>query len=349
VTTPDQAPLSIKATGRLSCPLSVTALRRAILDDHSNATRLAEQCDVSPATAARWLAGAGLGRPDPLLTPEILYAHYVDAGMTVRQIAAQANVGKNRVLRALAIAGIPPRPRSIPKPRVDPVSDEDIRLAYVDLRLSLDSMVLKFGATRYYLQQRIRELGLSKRSGSHTARSMWNADELAGAVRGQADTGTSIADIATALGVSTSTVRLALHRCLRPINRTTNPAITRARLSQVERLYADSGIQEALHRHNVEVPALNQWCPASPWTTYAPCPLSADLVRELYSEIGLSIQSIAWLCGVSTATVRKTMNRGRIPARLSGERAPWSRRTLNVAPRAEVVREYVTNEDSGTA
>lgn len=330
MTVPERALLSTRTTGQLSCPLSVTALRRAVLDEHSNATRLAQQCDVSPATAARWLADAGLGCPDPVLTRELLHAQYVQDGMTVRQIAAKANVGKNRVLRALATAGIAPRPKSTPRPHPNPVSDEDIRLAYVDLRLSIDSMVLKFGVTRYYLQHRIRELGLTKRAGSHNSRSDWNADALSDAVRTRADVGAAITDIATELGVSTSTVRNTLHRSLRPINRTANPAVIHGRLSQVEQLYSDPNITELLVRHHVEIPPLDKWCPASPWTTYAPHPLSADLVRALYTTVGLSIQGIAWLCGVSTATVRKTMIKAAIPARQTGVRAPWSNRPAYV-------------------
>jgi transposase len=317
------APIGLGRAGKFTCPLSCTALRRAVLDERLNPTRLAERYDVSRDTAARWIADAGLHRPDAILTHDVLRPLYVEAGMTVRNIAAHLNVSNNRVLRALANAGIDPRPRSQPRPGIHYVSDEDMRLAYVEQRLSLTDMVTKFGVTRYYLQRRIRELGLTKRPGSHTPRSRWSAEELTATIVRLDHADVAVADIAQRLEVSTSTVQHVLHRSMLPIRRSKKIALSDRAPSRVEQLYGDPAIVQCLSDHDVEIPELHEWSPASAWSTYAPQPLSADLVRDLYLCAGLPIQAIAWLCGVSTATVRNTMIRAAIPPRRAGTRAPW--------------------------
>lgn len=296
----------VNGKARLMCPLSKAALRRAVLWEEANATRLAAEHDVCPATAARWLADAGLQTPDPLLTADLLQALYVRRRLTTRDIAHLTGTGKNRVLRALAAAGIPPhRDRRSNRPAI---SDEDLRTAYVEERLTLDQLAARFELTTYAVRQRIRALGLTKRRGSHTPRSEWSRERLHSAVDSLQANGLSTAEIASHLGVSTSTVRNT--QC--------------AKVAAA--LYADTDIVDILQRHHVTVPADATWAPPSPWTAYAPLPLQRDLLLDLYDVAGLSIAHIALVCGVSTTQIRSRMAASGVKTRSAGSNAPWTLR-----------------------
>jgi transposase len=72
---------------------------------------------VSPSTVRRWLAEAGLLGADPEINPARLRELYEERGLTTREIAAELGRSKTMVIRALAAAGIPRRPRTERRPR----------------------------------------------------------------------------------------------------------------------------------------------------------------------------------------------------------------------------------------
>lgn len=86
----------------------------------------------------------------------------------------------------------------------------------------------------------------------------------------------------------------------------------------------DEEVREALSRYDVHVP--DEWMEAGPFTVYAPLPLPASLLRRLYTDIGLSAQHIALVCGVGVGAVKSRLAALGILRRSPHEPSPWNRR-----------------------
>jgi len=118
-----QVAAGLKAAGvqwrssRKPCPLNQNRLRAMVRDGTANPTILARRYGVARNTAARWLADAGLLEPDPAIDLTTLRELYITQHLTTREVAARLGVNKSRVLRALAAAGIPARPREVKRAR----------------------------------------------------------------------------------------------------------------------------------------------------------------------------------------------------------------------------------------
>jgi hypothetical protein len=104
-------------SSRKPCPVTQSRLRAMVEDGTVNPTILARQYGVARNTAARWLADAGLLEPDPAIDLTVLRELYITQHRSTREVAAQLGVNKSRVLRALAAAGIPARPREVKRAR----------------------------------------------------------------------------------------------------------------------------------------------------------------------------------------------------------------------------------------
>jgi len=100
-------------TPRKKCPLDEATLRIMVKAGTGTPAALARTYGVAHNTAARWLADAGLLPADPGIDEDDLRELYVTQQLPTREVAAKLGVNKSRVLRALAIAGIPARPREI--------------------------------------------------------------------------------------------------------------------------------------------------------------------------------------------------------------------------------------------
>jgi hypothetical protein len=85
---------------------------------------LARTYGVAYNTAARWLADAGLLPADPGINEDDLRELYVTQQLPTREVAEKLGVNKSRVLRALAAAGIPARPRELKRQRATATKGE---------------------------------------------------------------------------------------------------------------------------------------------------------------------------------------------------------------------------------
>lgn len=97
--------------GKRACPLAPADLRAAV-DAGTTVAELARTHGVSSTAAKRWLADAGLLEQDPELPAEMLRQLYVDERKSTRQIAAQLHVSRERLVHAMAAAGIAARART---------------------------------------------------------------------------------------------------------------------------------------------------------------------------------------------------------------------------------------------
>lgn len=317
------------ARARQVCPLDAGEVRR-LVEQGETAGGLARRFGVSWDTAGRWLAEIGLLPADPGIDPARLHELYVEQLLTTREVAAQLGVDKGRVLRALAAAGIPARPRTQRRLRGAraALTDEALRALYADLAMTVERAAAHFGVNEDHLRGRIHLLGLSKRPGSFTAHLPGaTLQGLAARAPELYQDGWTLQQIADELGTSNQTVRLTLHDARLPVRAgggargEDGPARV-----LVDELYDDPQIIQVLRRHQVRLPGPQGWRRAGPRESYAPLPLANGLLRALYADVGLAMNEIAMLCGVGTGTVRSGLLAHHIALRSNRQASPWKQR-----------------------
>jgi transposase len=287
---------------------------------------------VAAGTMGIWLAECGLGEPDPRVDHDRLHALYVDARLTTREIAGQFGVSHHRIIRELALAGVPRRPRyeHTRKARRASLTAETLRELYVEQGLTMREIAQAAQVNLEYVSTRLRACGLAKRPGYFRPRTVYTAAELRQlAAELYESSGLTMRQVATELGVSASTVRQALHEAMVHVRIGGPPGLVDglAPGQMVRDLYADPGVAAVLRAHGVFIPSLDNWQPAGPFQSYAPLPLSGSLVRALYVEQGLSAFHISLVCGVGTMAVTSGLRRHQVPLRDSGRYCPWYERT----------------------
>ena len=227
-------------------------------------------------------------------------------------------------------AGIPRRPRSVRRARGARAAVTDTALAQVYRRpgMTIAKAAAHFGVSDEYLRRRIAETGLTRRPGTFTPRTAYPPDVLqAKAVKLYA-TGMTMREVGARLGVSSSTVSMALHAAKAPVRPSggARPEAHGTPRTLITDLYADPYVVAALRRHHVQVPDEAYWHVTGPFHTYGPLPVPAALVRELYIDIGLSIHHIALLIGLGDFATRNRLIQAGVTFRPSQERCPWNRR-----------------------
>jgi transposase-like protein len=315
-----------------ACPATPETLRCLYVEQELTQAQLAKRFGVAAATMGRWLAECGLGTPDPRIDHDRLHHLYVEERQTVREVAAEFGVPSQRVIRELALMGIPRRSRHDRRPRGPRanVTRATLEELYVMRGLTVAETARRLGVSTEYLCKRLRDCGIAKRPGSFRPKVAYRPVELAARAAELYDgTGLTMADIAEMLGVSVSTVRLALHEAgvsVRPGGFPHNTAgLPDRRL--LEDLYADPEVRAVLVRHDVAVQDPAGWRRPGPFATFAPLPLSGPLLRELYEDVGLSAFHIGLLCGTGSSTVLTRLRHVGIPVRPPGRPCPWLSRT----------------------
>ena len=279
----------------------------------------------------RWLAEAGIGDPDPRIDHARLRQLYVDRELTVREVAIEFVASHNRVIRELALAGIARRSRHDRRPRGEraAVTDEALRVLYVDQGLSVRELRGVLGVSDEYLRKRLRECGLAKRPGTFVPKLARPRNELSvDAAELYVNAKLSMREVAEALGVSSSQVRELLHESgvevRAPGLRTSGDERPR-RL--IQDLYADRDVRSVLKRFGVPAQDPTEWTRPSPFEAFVPLPIPEQLARELYIDLGLSGFHIALLCGVGTLAVMNRLRSLNVGIRPSGRPCPWTVRT----------------------
>ena len=202
------------------CSVDATELRWLVVEDGLNQASLAARFDAAPGTVGRWLAECGIGELDPRLEPERLRALYVDQQRTTREIAAEFGVPHHRVIRQLALLGIPRRSRHQrpPRGRRSALTDEALEELYVQRGMSIPDLTAAFGVSEEYVRKRLRECGLAKRPGSFKPdRAKRRVELMNDAAELYGNSGMTMREVAGELGVSSSTVRELLHEAGVPV------------------------------------------------------------------------------------------------------------------------------------
>lgn len=314
---------------RRVCQLDADELRR-LVEQGETVGGLARRYGVSWDTAGRWLAELGLLPADPGIDPVRLNQLYVEQMLTTREVAAELGVDKGRVLRALAAAGIAARPRTQRRPRGAraAMTDDALQALYTQAGMTVARAAAHFGVDEGHLRGQVHRLGLTKRPGSFTAHlPEVTLAELAERAPGLYGDGWTLKQIASELGISTGTVRTALHDARVPVRAgggsrgEDGPARV-----LIDELYDDPQVRAALLSHQVQLPGPDGWRHAGPRESYAPLPLTDDLLRALYVDVGLAMQEIAMLCGVGAGTVRAGLLAYHIALRSNRQRSPWKQR-----------------------
>ena len=309
------------------CPVDRDELRR-LADEGVNQAQLASRFSAASGTVSRWLAEAGLGTPDSRVDPALLRDLYVSRRLTTREVGAELGMSHNRVIRELELAGIPRRSRHDRRPREARarVTKEAVEELYLRRGLTVRELTEAFGVSDEYLRKRLREFGFAKRPGSFRRKlGRDRADLMADAVELYAPVGSTMRDVASELGVSTSTVRELLHEAgatVRPPGR--HPIGDERRV--LRDLYRDPDVVDVLHQFGVVVQDPRRWSRPSPYETVAPWPLPAALLEDLYVRLGLSAFHIGLLCGFGTLAVLNRLRALGIEVRPGGQPCPWTQR-----------------------
>lgn len=312
----------------LPCPLNRDELSVLVAGGMTQA-QLADRFGVASGTASRWLAECGIGRPDGRADAERLRALYVEQRLTTREVGAELGMSHNRVIRELALAGIPRRSRHERRPRDHraDVTREALEELYDARGLSVRELTAWFGVSEEYLRKRLRECGFAKRRGTFRPKLSRSRGEIVDdAARLYDETGMSLRDVAAQLEVSATIVREMLHEAgvtVRPPGRWGS-----GRSRQLLRnMYGDTDVVNVLRRFGVAVQDPDHWSRPGPLEAVAPLPLPSDLLEELYVRLGLSAFHIGILCGVGTAAVVSALRTAGIELRPPGQPCPWTTRT----------------------
>lgn len=291
--------------------------------------QLADCFGVASGTASRWLAECGIGRPDARAEPERLRALYVEQRLTVREVGAELGMSHNRVIRELALAGIPRRSRHErrPRDRRAEVTREALEELYVRRGLSVRELTTQLGVSEEYVRKRLRECGFAKRRGTFRPKLGRSRGEIiSDAAHLYVEVGMSLRDVAAELNVSPTLVREMLHEAgvtVRPPGRWGS-----GKSRQVVRdLYGDAEVVEVLRRFGVALQDPAAWTRPGPLEAVAPLPLPDGLLQELYVRLGLSTFHIGILCGVGALAVVSGLRSAGIELRPSGQPCPWTNRT----------------------
>jgi len=141
-------------------------------------------------------------------------------------------------------------------------------------------------------------------------------------------TGMTMREVGRRLGVSSGTISNVLHAAKEPVRPGggSRPEAGGPPRTLIADLYADTDIVGALRRHQVQVPENDDWHVAGAFQTYVPLPVPTTLLRELYTDIGLSTHHIALLIGLGDLATRNRLIQAGVTFRPSHQPCPWNRR-----------------------
>ena len=324
-----------RRTTKRACPVSAKGLKQAFAASGATVASVARRFNVSDATAARWLADAGLLSPDPRIDQKRLETLYVDEALTVREVAERLGITPERVRRELAIAGLPARSNRVRRPRANRAKVTTTRLVdlYVKQRHNLHETATILGVSTEYVRKALDEAGLFKRLGSFTPRALWEPDELRQRCAELYEEGLSMKAVGEEMGVSVGTVRVALHQAGVPVRRGGFASQLNEGATLLDDLYGDPKVLKILARYHVVIP--EEWAPTGPFASLAPFPLASGLVTALYERVGLPIFHMSLLLGVGQGAVRGALKAAGVALRASSEPAPWtSRRASATGPQS---------------
>lgn len=253
---------------------------------------------------------------------------YVCKGLSTYAIGELTGIGRQRVGRMLARAGVPVKPRGEgrTRPRDDRREALDRLMArlYLESGLSSAQISAMTGVPERTVRQRLRAGGVRMRTRGRLNREDRAAAPAEALLRLYVRGGLSAAETGRLLGTSRQVVLRSAHDDGLPVRiGGPEPSHGPAEIELVDALYADPLVRQTLARHGVASRP-----PGGPiWLRFpVPVPLSPELVAELYIQCGLAARHIELLTGQPSQTVLRLLGSQRIPRRPPGGRSPFMRR-----------------------
>jgi hypothetical protein len=253
---------------------------------------------------------------------------YVCQGLSTYRIGEITGMGRQRVGRLLARAGVSVKPRGAgrPRPRSDGQAALDDLMAglYTESGLSSVQISALTGVSARTVRDRLRASGVRMR----TRGALNREDRIAIAadvlVELYVRAGLSASDVGRQLGVSGQVVLRSAHDEGIPVRiGGPEPSGGPAEIELVDALYADPLVRRVMSRHGVAPrPA------GGPiWLRFpVPVPLSPELAADLYIQCGLALRHIELLTGQPSQTVLRLLEVHGITRRPRGGRSPFMRR-----------------------
>ncbi|HEX7658605.1 MAG TPA: hypothetical protein VF444_03925 [Pseudonocardiaceae bacterium] len=284
------------------------------------------------AVPAGYAAALGMGISDDEL--RLVRHRYVCEGWSVRRIADQSGMNRQRLAEVLRAMEIEVVARGVGRPRPwtrSPEPDwlrETLIVLYSELRLSSVRIGDLLGMPDRRVRLRLREFGIRRRTRGRCNREDRREVDplvLAELMMRHDMPGT---EVSRRTGEPYPAVLRSAHALGLPVQLGGPPPRTgRRRIRTLDALYADALVMTALRRFDVPVVP-----PGRPlWERFPePVALTRPLLTVLYLECGLSSPHIELLTGQPAATVRRRLREFDIPLRPAGGRAPvWSRWRLS--------------------
>jgi len=280
-------------------------------------------------TAARHRPQSNTAFPLPLSEAVItrIADLYVTGGISTYAIARQLGIDRQRVTRILHKQGILVSPkgkgRSRPRRVPDAPSEDDLRRLYVEQHITTPAIGRMLGVSDRGLRDRLAQLGIPRRHRGgwdrrdradvepHDLHDLYVQEELPAEAVGNK------------LGVSPQIVLRAAHNHGLPVRAGGSAVAGTADVQLIEALYQDPGVRRTLRAHHVpSVMATGTLCERFP----IPVPLTADLVRELYLDCGLSSFQIELVTGQPSITILRKLKSAGVERRPRGGLSPFMAR-----------------------
>jgi predicted transcriptional regulator len=353
-------------TARGTAALTADYLRQEYVERARSAAAIAAEAGVSEQSVLRYLHRHGIevrrgaANLAEVLTPDFLRSRYLDAGASAAEIAAEAGVSEQSVLRYLHRAGIPLRARRVAGLE-QTLTRDYLQAEYVDKQRSVADLAREHGVSEQAVRNWLKRRGIpTRRTGSGSAHPRLTMAFLRRVYGRQ---GKPVAEIAAEVGVSEQTVLRYLHRYGIPVTRHRSPgnpasdgsgrgrpawldgvlteAFLRREYEVGGRSAADiarqvgaseQSVLRYLHRHQI---------PVRPTTSTLDTVFTREYLEEMYVRLGRSLGAIGRTHGVSGETVRKWLARHGIDRRPADRAQPIDRDLLE--------RRYVLEGRSITA
>jgi transposase len=314
------APTRSPARRRSGDEPSAEELRRLYVDKQLSLDDIAERYGIPPWTVQRWLAALKPSRRVPawatVVSAEHLRALYVDQGLTLTQIVQREQVSPSVVWYALQHHQIPTHPRGRPRIATHPSADE-LRRRYLEQGWSTRRLAAHYQASTPIIRRWLADAGIPRRP----------------------------VGFQPVLGADG-----------RPRTRHRRPKrVPRPPADELRRLYVDQDlpVDDLADRYGVTSQTLRNWLRAAhirrarrarqSWSTS----VSAEHLRGLYVEQGLTLAEIGEREHVSPGMVWYAMRRHQIPRRRPfspGANTP--RRRHRPPPTQELRRLYLEEHRS---
>jgi hypothetical protein len=278
--------------------------------------------------AVSLVASSSGGPPAGTNLAELVSHLYLCEGLSTYRIAAVTGMGRQRVGRMLARAGVPVKPRGAGRRRPADAGraalDEAMERLYAESGLSSGEISAITGIPQRTVRDRLHARGVRMRTKGRLNREDRVAVPADALVRLYVGGGLSAADTGRLLGVSGQIVLRAAHDEGLPV-RVGGPEPRQGpdEIELIEALYADPLVRRALRRYHI--PRRPAGGPI--WQRFpVPVLVSAELAEELYVACGLGVRHIELLTGQPGQTILRLLRVQGITRRPAGGRSPFLRR-----------------------